>query len=158
MSIHFRLLISLEWHRSSFCWDALYTSTNDRLRVPLPVWLLRGYGKALYLLCVHDQQVPEAPLRPHPRPHRHPPQRAAGCAYYHGLGLRTRRTRAMAPSAPAGIYGATLGIAALTLGFSNQDPRRALGREQSPTLARPPARCLTHGCHASSRGLHHVSP
>ena len=53
-------------------------------------------------------------------------------AYYHGLGLRTRRTRAMAPSAPAriaailtalvmlplfGIYGATLGIAALTFGF-----------------------------------------
>ncbi len=55
-----------------------------------------------------------------------------GRAYYHGLGLRTRRTRAMAPSAPArilailaallvlplaGVYGATLGIAALTLGF-----------------------------------------
>ena len=54
-------------------------------------------------------------------------------AYYHGLGLRDRRTRAMAPSAPArivaillalvllprfGIYGATLGIAALTAGFT----------------------------------------
>lgn len=54
-------------------------------------------------------------------------------AYYHGIGLRDRRTNAMAPSAPAriiailaalivlphlGIYGATLGIAALTAGFA----------------------------------------
>jgi hypothetical protein len=54
-------------------------------------------------------------------------------AYYHGLGLRDRRTQAMAPSAPArvaaillalvvlprfGVYGATLGIAALTAGFA----------------------------------------
>jgi progressive ankylosis protein len=54
-------------------------------------------------------------------------------AYFHGIGLRDRRTRAMAPSAPArlmailvtlvtlplvGIYGATLGIAALTAGFT----------------------------------------
>ena len=53
-------------------------------------------------------------------------------AYYHGIGLRERRTQAMAASAPArilailvalillprfGIYGATLGIAALTAGF-----------------------------------------
>lgn len=54
-------------------------------------------------------------------------------AYFHGLGLRDRRTRAMAPSAPArilailtalvalprlGVYGATLGVAALTAGFA----------------------------------------
>lgn len=52
--------------------------------------------------------------------------------YYHGLGLLERRTQAMAASAPArivailaalvllpraGVYGATLGIAALTAGF-----------------------------------------
>ncbi len=51
----------------------------DRGGQPLSMRLLRGYGKALHLLCIHDQQVPEAHLRPHPRPHRHPPQRAA-CA------------------------------------------------------------------------------
>jgi progressive ankylosis protein len=54
-------------------------------------------------------------------------------AYFHGIGLRERRTRAMAPSAPAriiailsaliilpqlGVTGATLGIAALTAGFA----------------------------------------
>ena len=54
-------------------------------------------------------------------------------AYYHGIGLRDRRTRAMAPSAPArilvilaalivlprmGVTGATLGIAALSAGFT----------------------------------------
>lgn len=53
--------------------------------------------------------------------------------YYTGIGLRDRRTQALAPSAPArivailialtvlpmlGIYGATLGIAALTIGFA----------------------------------------
>ncbi len=54
-------------------------------------------------------------------------------AYYTGIGLRDRRTEALAPSAPArivailialitltyfGVYGATLGIAALTAGFA----------------------------------------
>ena len=53
-------------------------------------------------------------------------------AYYHGIALRDRRTYALAPSAPAriiailvtllvlprlGVTGATLGIAALTMGF-----------------------------------------
>ncbi len=56
----------------------------------------------------------------------------AARAYFHGIGLRERRTQAMAPSAIArviailvalvvlplfGVYGATLGIAALTAGF-----------------------------------------
>lgn len=56
-------------------------------------------------------------------------------AYYHGIGLAERRTQALAPSAPTrllailttltvlpwlGIYGATLGVAALLSGFSGE--------------------------------------